>query len=161
MTLGRPALVDLSAYVSPDRILFLEDIDKAGALTRLAEASAQNDAVTEPAQFMEAIFEREEVSSTGIGGGIAVPHAKLPTITDFVISVGVSSSGIPFSAKDNEPVRILVMIAASDQQREAYLKVLATVAGRLKTPGVTDGILAATTGAGVIAAFLGEQPHDR
>ena len=129
---GAPQL-DLTPYLAADRILFLDDgCSKADALQTLAERTGQHDNVRDADAFVRAIFEREEVSSTGIGGGIAVPHAKIPTNDGFTISIGISRSGLDFCAKDGEPVHVVVMIAASDREREAYLKVLASVASRLK-----------------------------
>ena len=147
-------LVDISGYLSPARVLMLEDgLDKTAVLQHLAECTAQEPSITQSPAFIRAIFEREEVSSTGVGGGIAVPHAKLPFNLDFVISVGVSKSGIDYAAKDNAPVHIVVMIAAPESERTAYLRVLATIAAQLKRSEVLDGIRAATDGAGVIAAL--------
>ncbi|MDA3962697.1 MAG: PTS sugar transporter subunit IIA [Planctomycetota bacterium] len=154
MGLPRPALVDLGTYLAADRILTLPaGTTKDEALRQLSAACASHPAITDTEAFTKAIFERERVSSTGIGNGIAVPHAKLRSITDFVITVGLSEPGVEFAAKDGEPVHILVMIAASEQQREAYLRVLATVASVLKRDEVRAALRAATSPADALAAL--------
>lgn len=150
MSLPRPALVDLGAYLAADRIISLPPgTGKDDALHRLCAACAAHPAITDTAAFARAIFERERVSSTGIGSGIAVPHAKLPSIDDFVMAVGLSETGVDFAAKDGEAVHILVMIAASDQARDAYLRVLATVASVLKR----DALRATDDPAAALAAL--------
>jgi len=157
MALPRPELLDLTSYLSERRIVFLPaDIAKPEALDRLAEACAADPAVRDPAHLVEAIHERERVSSTGIGNGIAVPHAKLHTIDDFVIAIGVCADGIDFGARDQQPVSIMVMIAASDRLREQYLKLLATVATRLKHAARCERIRAAADPAVVIEAITTE-----
>jgi len=152
---GQPLLPDLAPYISADRVhFFAADADKSAVLARLTELTAAHPAVTDAAAFTAAIIEREEVSSTGIGGGIAVPHAKLPSIDDFVISIGVSPAGVEFAAKDGGPVYLAVMIAASDAELPRYLQVLAAVASRLKDPAVVEAARRAG-GAGMILDLLG------
>lgn len=151
-----PTSVDLRQVMDDGRVLFLPaGIDKSGALSVLAEVTAADPRVGSRDEFLHALHDRERVSSTGIGGGIAVPHAKLASIEGFVVSVGISRAGIPFEAKDGHPVQIVVMIAASEREREAYLRVLATVAARLKQPGVCEALLAAETPAAVVEALAG------
>ena len=148
------SLLDLSAYLAPERICFLgRELGKQVVLEQLAALAGQCPAVSDPAAFKAAIFDRERVSSTGIGGGIAVPHAKIPSVRGFTMTVGVCRDGIEFQAKDQRPVRIIVMIAATDRERDTYLKVLATVATTLKRPGVVEAVLAAEDAPTVIGAL--------
>jgi mannitol/fructose-specific phosphotransferase system IIA component (Ntr-type) len=65
--------------------------------------------------------------STGIGLGIAIPHAKTSSVTDFVIALGRSSTGIEYDSLDGEPVHLILLIAASDTQGDEFLKLLATI----------------------------------
>lgn len=146
--------VDLRPFLSPDRTLLLAaGTDKATALEQLSTACSADPKVSDPVAFRRAILDRERVSSTGIGGGIAVPHAKIASNTGFTIAIGVSDSGIDFDAKDGQPVHILVMIAANDKERDTYLKVLATVAGRLKQAGLCDRLRQLTDPVAILDAF--------
>ena len=145
MALPKPQLVDLRQYTTLDRVRFLPaGTDKATALTLLAEDCSQAEAVHDPAAFSAAIFEREQVSSTGIGNGIAVPHAKLPSVDTFTIAIGICPDGLDFAARDDQDVSIIIMIAASDQDRDIYLRVLATVASQLKCEQRRARLAAAT-----------------
>ena len=79
MTMNGPAAIDLSAFLAAERVVFIaEGTSKADALDQLCTAVSAAPGVGDPVGFRKAIHQREEVSSTGIGGGIAVPHAKLP-----------------------------------------------------------------------------------
>ena len=122
-------------------MIILDDgIGKDRSPAQLATATASDPSITEKDSFVQAIFEREEVSSTGVGGGIAVPHAKLPFNLDFVITVGICRGGIDFKAKDGAPVSILIMIAAPESERTTYLRVLATVAAMLKNKELVESL---------------------
>lgn len=127
------APLDLIPFLSSTRILFLGDsISKDQVLEQMASNAAEDHSVTDPEAFRLAIFEREEVSSTGIGKGVAVPHAKLASNNGFSITIGISTSGIDYHASDDQPVHVLFMIAANDTDRREYLRLLATVAATLK-----------------------------
>lgn len=129
--------VDLAPYISAARVLCLEQpLSKRELLARLIDLTAAHPWVTDKQAFAQAIFDREEVTSTGIGQGVAVPHARLPSVVGFVISIAVCPPGIEFAAQDGRPVHVAVMIAATDQDRKTYLRVLASVAARLRAPGV-------------------------
>ena len=152
-----PSAVDLAPYVSAERVVVLDDArGKREALTRLIDATIVHPLVSDKAGFAKAIFDREDVTSTGIGGGVAVPHARLSSIGGFVITIGVCPGGIDFSAQDRHPVHVAVMIAATDQDRKTYLLVLATVAARLRTPRLVQHMVAALPDRGrVVDLFLG------
>ncbi len=152
-----PSAVDLAPYVSAERVVVLGAVvGKREALSRLIEATIVHPLVTDKIGFAKAIHDREEVTSTGIGGGVAVPHARLASIDGFVITIGVSPRGLEFSAQDRHPVHVVVMIAATDQDRKSYLMVLATVAARLRSPRLVQQMVAAVPDCGRIAdLFLG------
>ncbi len=147
-------LLDLKPYINAGRIIFFNDaIDKREALEQLAARAAEDEAVTDTEAFRQAIFEREEVSSTGIGKGVAVPHAKIETNKGFGITIGISKSGIEYDASDAQPVHVLFMIAATDQERKAYLQLLATVANLLKQPDIYEGLCNAASADDVLSAL--------
>ena len=144
-------LLDLVPYLDSTRIhFFTSPVEKPSALQTLATLAGEDRVVTDKDAFTKAIFEREEVSSTGIGCGVAVPHAKIDTNTGFSITVGICSEGLDYQATDGDPVHVLFMIAASDQQRKAYLQLLATVAHVLKQESVYQALCQATESAQVL-----------
>jgi len=148
--------IDLAPFVDPDRVLLVEHaLGKAALLARLIERTSSHPAVTDPAAFTKAIYDREEVTSTGIGTGVAVPHARLPSIRGFALSLAVAPYGIAYGATDDRPVHVVVMLAAPDHDHQHYLKVLASVALRLKQPGLVDRMRQLTDPMAITATFLG------
>ena len=133
----------LAEMITEERIVRLRSQDKEGVLRELCEAIAQAPEITDKEDFYRAIVEREKILSTGIGLGVAVPHAKIASVKDFVMAIGVSDDAIDFDALDGKPVHILVLIGASDAQKDLYVRVLAKVAMMLKNPEVRDRILKA------------------
>ncbi|MGB9497245.1 MAG: PTS sugar transporter subunit IIA [Dissulfuribacterales bacterium] len=102
----------------------------------------------EPALDQDAVLsvlrEREQLGSTGIGGGVAIPHGKLRGLGHMLIVVGRSPDGIPFDAMDNLPVHIVFLLLAPDNSATLYLKVLAQVSRLLKTREVYRRIMKAS-----------------
>ncbi len=87
--------------------------------------------------------EREQLGSTGIGGGVAIPHGKLAGLDHMVIEVARSREGVPFDAVDNQPVHIIFLLLAGNDAATQYLKVLAKISRLLRTPGVYERFLSA------------------
>lgn len=147
---------DLSPYLAPERVLHLTGSpSKRDALLMLGTAISAHGNVTNSKAWLKAVFDREDVGSTGVGGGIAVPHAQHPSVTDFVLGLALCREGIDFAAKDGRPVHVLTMIAAPVGDRPAYLKVLASVASRLNRAGAVEAMLATHDPMHTLEAFLG------
>lgn len=83
------------------------------------------DNLTEKDLFHKAILEREKIVSTGIGMGVAIPHAKLPSIKSFFINIAVQKDkGIDWDAIDKAPVRLIFMIGGPEDRQDEYLQIL-------------------------------------
>ncbi|HYG73588.1 MAG TPA: PTS sugar transporter subunit IIA [Planctomycetota bacterium] len=78
-------------------------------------------------KVIKALMDREELGSTGIGAGVAVPHAKHDSITDLVGAFGRSKKGINFDALDGEPVHVLFLLLSSKSASGAHLEALAYI----------------------------------
>ncbi|MDR2485244.1 MAG: PTS sugar transporter subunit IIA [Treponema sp.] len=134
--------VQIEAVISPDRILFLDYSTKRDALLALADNLAKAPQVKNRDELASEIIKREDLMSTAIGKGIAIPHVRLSSITDLVISVGISKKDIiDFQVLDDEPVRLLFMIAAAYNQHAYYLQTLSFFSARLKNRALRDALL--------------------
>ena len=79
--------------------------------------------------------------STAVGRGIAIPHVRLSSVTDLVMAVGVSKKPIEdYQSIDEEPVTLLIMIAAAHNQHTYYLKTISYFSGKLKSNELRDAI---------------------
>jgi len=132
-----------------------EGLNKHDALDRLIDAVGQKPAVTDKEVFRRAVHDREGVMSTGIGGGIAIPHVRIKEVTSPTLGVGISVDGIDFGTLDNKPVHILVLFATPEGAEKDYLSQLAQVMLALRDPELFERLLACTTNE-ELAAVLNE-----
>jgi len=134
--------VKIQNIISPDRILFLNYPSKRNALIALAENLSMAPQIKNKQELISEILRREELMSTAIGKGIAIPHVRLTSVTDLVISIGISKCDITdFQTLDDVPVRLLFMIAAAYNQHAYYLQTLSFFSARLKVIELRDGLL--------------------
>lgn len=132
------------SIISPQRIIFLGYPDKRDALLALADNLCEAPQVKNRQELAMEILKREELMSTAIGRGIAIPHIRLSSITDLVVSVGISRTDIiDFHPLDDEPVRLVFMIAAAHNQHAYYLKTLSWFSARLKNRDLRESLLQA------------------
>jgi PTS system nitrogen regulatory IIA component len=140
------SVVQIQNILSPDRILFLNYSKKRDALISLAENLAGAPQIKSRQELVAEILRREELMSTAIGRGIAIPHVRLSSVTDLVVSVGVSQADIiDFQSLDDVPVRLMFMIAAAYNQHAYYLQTLSFFSSKLKNNSLRASLLAAKT----------------
>jgi len=134
--------IQVKNILSPDRIIFLNHSTKHDALVELANNLSTAPQVKNAQELSVEILKREELMSTAIGRGIAIPHVRLSSITDLVMSVGISTHDIiDFQTIDDTPVKLLFMIAASYNQHAYYLQTLSFFSTKLKNKDLRDGLL--------------------
>lgn len=138
--------MDTTLQLDPTRITFFDtNTTKKEALNELVDLSEHNAAVKDVEALRNAIFDREKTLSTGIGLGIAVPHAKIAEVEQFLITVGISTDGIAFDALDGKPVHIVALIAGPEGAQDEYLKILAHLTLFLKNKNNRKAILNASS----------------
>ncbi len=114
--------VDLQAIKKKEALKEL--IDKLIAAKRIKENARD--------KILQALLDREKLGSTGIGQGVAIPHAKTDRVADIVCAFGTSSKGIEFNALDGEKVYIIFLLIAPQESAGMHLKVLAKISRLLK-----------------------------
>lgn len=140
------ALVQVQNILSPDRIVILNHSTRHDALVSLAETLGTAPQIKNRQELSVEILKREELMSTAIGRGIAIPHVRLSSVTDLVMAVGLCKNDIiDFQTIDDIPVRLLFMIAAAYNQHAYYLQTLSFFSTRLKSQALREGLLAAAT----------------
>ena len=123
----------ITDYLKPELICFLEDTTRNSAIDALITLLDDEGQLPEKNAFREAIFQREELVSTGIGMGIAIPHAKMKSIQRFFIGVGIQKQkGIEWNSLDKAPVRIVFMIGGPDDKHTEYLQILSMITAAIK-----------------------------
>ncbi|MBQ3671355.1 MAG: PTS sugar transporter subunit IIA [Treponema sp.] len=149
--------VKIKNILSPERIVFINHSTKRDAIVQLAQNLATAPQIKNESELVTEILKREELMSTAIGRGIAIPHVRLSSVTDLVMSVGVCRNDIiDFQAIDDTPVRLLFMIAAAYNQHSYYLQTLSFFSLKLKDKALREKILSATTESEVYALLSDE-----
>lgn len=137
-------------------VIVKEGASKHEALDALIDAVCENPVVTDCKAFREAVYAREAVQSTGIGGGIAIPHVRIPEISAPTLGVAVAKAGVDFGTLDNKPVHILVLFATPEGSDKAYLGLLAQVMLALRDVKLFKSLMTCKTPADVHALLAGE-----
>ena len=151
------SIVQIQNILSPDRIMFLNYSKKRDSLVALAENLAGAPQIKSRQELVAEILRREELMSTAIGRGIAIPHVRLSSVTDLVVSVGVSQTDIiDFQSLDDVPVRLLFMIAAAYNQHAYYLQTLSFFSSKLKNNELRASLIAAKTPQEVYALLVSQ-----
>ena len=139
-------IIQVKNILSPDRIIFLNHSTKHDVLLELADNLSTAPQVKYSNELAVEILKREELMSTAIGRGIAIPHVRLSSVTDLVMSVGISKCDIiDFQTLDDTPVRLLFMIAAAYNQHAYYLQTLSYFSSKLKNQELRDALLNVST----------------
>ncbi|MEI8292943.1 MAG: PTS sugar transporter subunit IIA [bacterium] len=118
---------------------------------RLVESGKVNPSDRE--DVLESIRQREETMSTGIGFGIAIPHASSTKVSEVVAAFGRSSKGIAFESLDGEPVNFIVLFVVPKDQFQTHLRTLAAIAKFLNDKTVRDELSKAPSPAAILQVF--------
>jgi len=134
----------LSKLIEEDLMSFeLEATGKEAVIKELVELAAKSKLVRDTELLEEEVIKREKLVTTGVGWGVAFPHAKTRAMKGIVIAFGRSSKGIPFEAMDGKPVHLFFLIAAPEDTIGAHLNVMARLSFLMKGQENRDRLLAA------------------
>jgi PTS system nitrogen regulatory IIA component len=134
----------------------LKATEKDAVLERLVELAAgcvKADCQADSAQVLAALCAREEITSTGIGSGVAIPHAKIDGLSKMILVFARSRQGVNFQALDDAPVFLVFMVVAPPDSVSDYLKLLAAISSFVKKDANRKALMAAATKADIIAAI--------
>jgi fructose-specific phosphotransferase system IIA component len=145
-------------FLSVDSIkLSLESKNKKDAIKELVEVLFKSGKVKDRKKMIQTLMEREELGSTGIGQGIAIPHGKSDTVSDLAAAFGVSADGVSFDSLDGEPVNIFFLLVAPEGAAGAHLKALARISSLLKDKYFRKSLLSAQSPEEVIKIIQEEE----
>jgi len=127
--------------------------DKEGALSEVSLFLERQGAIQDHGKLLQALLDREQLGSTGIGDNMAIPHAKLEGIEQIVTVFARSLKGIDFQSLDRKPVHFIFLLLAPPASTGLHLKALAKIARLFKNPSLRENILKAEN-AGAIHSLL-------
>lgn len=110
----------------------ISSITKEDTLKELVDVLAKVEDIGDPKGIIKALIDRENLGSTGIGQGIAIPHGKTDKVKKLTAVLGISKNGVNFDALDGEPVYIFVLLVAPKATAGPHLKALAQISRLLR-----------------------------
>ncbi len=144
--------MDINDFLSPEAVFELREADKGRVLKELAHRAAALLDV-DPETMTKAVVKREDLGSTGLGNGIALPHARIAGLAKPFGLFAHLKPAIQFDAIDERPVDLVFLLLLPEQYPEGQLKAMAYVARRLRDPALA-GKLRAARGSAALHALL-------
>ena len=136
----------ITDLLKPQSILLNADpVSKADAIYTLGELMEKGGNLSDKAEYLKAVFAREESGSTGLGDGIATPHAKSTGVKEAGLAAMVVPNGVDFEALDGQPSRLFFMIAAPEGAADTHVEVLSKLATMVIDPDFKEALIAAPT----------------
>ncbi|HJV16160.1 MAG TPA: fructose-specific PTS transporter subunit EIIC [Bacillales bacterium] len=126
-------------------LLNIQGNKKEEAIDQLVDTLLNSGKITDRSAFKTAILKREQQSTTGIGDGIAIPHAKVQAVKEAAIAFGKSETGVNFQSLDGKPAHLFFMIAAPEGANNTHLEALARLSGMLMNQEVREKLLHANS----------------
>lgn len=124
----------LSKFCEEGLISFeLKAFSKEKAIEDLVNLASKSKLVKDKTELLNAVLEREKLVTTGVGYGVAFPHAKTKAVKGIVIAFGRSDKGIDFDAMDKKPAHLFFLIAAPEDAIGAHLNVMARLSYIMKS----------------------------
>jgi PTS system nitrogen regulatory IIA component len=152
--------MDLRDYITCEHIVFLKGTGKMDVIGRLVDKAASLSLIRDKAGFETAVIQREVMSSTGIGLGLAIPHARCRELDDFFIIPGIVRNPVDWQAIDYTPVKAVFLIGVPDNPSPAvkditgrYLEIIAALMLLAKHPRRRQGLFSAATPEDLIAVL--------
>jgi len=140
-------------YFSKDSVLFLNNKDKSEILSTMISKAAENGLISDKEEFKDAIFERESIMSTDVGWQVAIPHAKLKSISKFFVIPAVLKNDTDWGAGNDQSVRLVFLIGGPADQQKQYLQILSKVTLVLRNAKRRQALLSSTTAEEVLSQF--------
>ena len=152
----------ISSFLKKNRI----DLDfkscgsKEEVITELAKGLKGAKEVVDFDQYLAEVFERESIGTTGIGFGLALPHARTDAVKSIVIRVARINDGIDFKSLDGEPVKLVFLMGTPKAEVQKYLKVLSNLTRLLKKELFRTSLLEAISAEEIIEIFKREEEYE-
>ena len=130
---GAATGVQLIDHLARDSIVVpLESTDKEGVIRELVAALDHANRILDGESVVADVLEREATVSTGMEKGIAIPHARTAGVIGIAVAVGLSRTGVDFSALDGEPTHLVFLVASAPHDRAPHLQLMASIARQMR-----------------------------
>lgn len=145
----------LTDILSPDCLRVpLVSTDKQAALFELVDLLAQTGTVSNVQQLKDAVWQREQTRTTGIGHGIGIPHGKTDCLDALNMAIGITPQPIEFGAIDGKPVELIILLASPADQTGPHIQALAKISRMLTDDGFREAVKRAQNAEHLYAMLL-------
>ncbi len=131
-------------------VLDLKAREKVAVIKELVAALSGTGLIDSERQFLDDILKRENLESTGIGLGVAIPHARTKAARELVLTYGRSPKGVDFNSLDGKPSHLIFLIAAPEDQKSQYIMALARLSKILRKEETRARLSDASSAADVV-----------
>lgn len=147
-------MTKITEILKPESVVLnLREKEKVEVIRELARPLFEQGLVENEEEFFSAILRRENLESTGIGSGIAIPHARTRAMKQTALAFGRSEQGVDFNSLDGKPCHIIFLIAAPEDKKTEYIMTLARVSKLLRKDEVRIALNKAASPEEVIAVL--------
>lgn len=150
-------IIDL---ISKDAVtLDIESKDKDSAISELVDMLVKSGGIkkTEKKEILKKLQEREMLGSTGIGKGVAIPHAKCTNVKKMVAAFGISKEGLDFKSLDGEPTYIFLLLIAPGETPGPHLKALAKISRLLDDKFIRERLRSSKSSSEILKIIKDEE----
>jgi len=146
--------VRLSKQLNPELVLIAADAaNRDELLERFGTAFKEAGLVSDANDVLKRLLEREAILSTGIGGGVAVPHAQIPGLGQLAMAASTHPDGIEYPTLDNQPVRLAFCLIGDSNTAADHLAGLARLARLARRNEILEELIQATSGEEFLAVL--------
>lgn len=153
-------VLDIHQLLKPETVqVGLPGNTKEQVINHLINLLEGHPAVVDLDEVRRAVFEREQVMSTGVGKGLGLPHAKTPAVRESIAAFAVTAEPVDFGSIDNTEVRLLFMLVGTEAGKSQHIKILSRISRLMNRHAFRNRLLSAT-GAGEVLRIFEEGEMD-
>jgi fructose-specific phosphotransferase system IIA component len=144
----------IEEFLDEDLIIVVDKIeDKFTMIEKMVDQALRKGVIMTREPILHKIREREELESTGVVEGIAIPHARTEAVKDLLMVIGIVKEGLDFKSLDGKPVYIVFLIVAPEEAKNKYIQVLARISRMCRQEDFRKALLGATSPSEVISVL--------
>lgn len=154
------SILEIHQLLTADTVrVGLAGATKEEVLNNLVDLLRDHPAVVDLEAVRRAVFEREQIMSTGVGKGLGLPHAKTSSVRENVAAFAITGAPIPFGAIDNAPVRLLFLLVGTENAKSQHIKILSRISRLMNRDPFRERLLKTRTPEQVLKSFEDEESH--
>lgn len=154
------SVLEIHQLLKPDTVrVGLGGETKEEVIDNLLDLLADHPVVRDVDEVRRAVFEREQVMSTGVGKGLGLPHAKTPAVTESVAAFAVTQHPVDFGSIDGKPVRLLFLLVGTEAAKSQHIKILSRISRLMNRDAFRERLMNARDAEDVLDIFEEGEMH--